>query len=192
MRPHTPQRNHWAQLGIGACALLVPPLTLGAALYSMLASPDEGTARPAVAAAEAQAAEPEPLRGAIQPSANRCRPVSRPRTTRQGRPHRRRRIWTAPHRVLRMRSRHNPLPRWCQRPFCRACSVLPRMHRPRCSHRECRPLRCRPPRRLLRAICLPPKAHRRASLGVRRIRPIAARARQHAGMPSSSGKTHFR
>jgi len=67
MRPNTTQRNHWAQAGIGACALLVPPLTLGAALYSMLATPDEGTARPDAAVAGAPAVEPEPLRSPIQP-----------------------------------------------------------------------------------------------------------------------------
>jgi hypothetical protein len=67
MRPNTTQRNHWAQVGIGACALLVPPLTLGAALYSMLATPDERTARPDAAVAGAPAVEPEPLRGPIQP-----------------------------------------------------------------------------------------------------------------------------
>jgi hypothetical protein len=42
MRPHAPRQTDWAQLGIGACALLLPPLALGAALYSMLA-PDDGT-----------------------------------------------------------------------------------------------------------------------------------------------------
>jgi hypothetical protein len=67
MRSNTTQRKHWAQLGIGACALLLPPLTLGAAFYSMLPTPDEGTARPAAAAAGAQAVRPELLRGTIQP-----------------------------------------------------------------------------------------------------------------------------
>jgi hypothetical protein len=69
MRPNATQRNHWAQVGIGACALLLPPLTLGAALYSMLATPDESTARSAVAASGAQAVRPESLRGTMQPSA---------------------------------------------------------------------------------------------------------------------------
>ena len=46
MRPRAPRQTDWAQLGIGACALLLPPLALGAALYSMLA-PDDGTTRPA-------------------------------------------------------------------------------------------------------------------------------------------------
>jgi hypothetical protein len=67
MRPNTTQRNHWAQVRIGACALLVPPLTLGAALYSMLATPDDGTAPPAATAARDAAGEPEPLRGTMQP-----------------------------------------------------------------------------------------------------------------------------
>ena len=40
MRPNATRRDHWAQLGIGAVALLLPPLALGAALYSMLAPPD--------------------------------------------------------------------------------------------------------------------------------------------------------
>src|SRR5262249_42558777 len=59
---------HWAHIRIGACALLLPPLTLGAALYSMLTSPDEGAARPPVAAAGAQAVRLELLRGTLQPS----------------------------------------------------------------------------------------------------------------------------
>src|SRR5262249_19443259 len=63
MRSKTTQRNHWAQIGIGACALLLPPLTLGAAFYSMLAAPDEGTARPAAA----QAVRPELLQDPTQP-----------------------------------------------------------------------------------------------------------------------------
>src|SRR5260370_24139 len=68
MWSHTTQRKHWAHIRIGACALLLPPLTLGAALYSMLTAPDEGTARPPVAAAGAPAVRPELLRGTIQPS----------------------------------------------------------------------------------------------------------------------------
>jgi hypothetical protein len=57
MRPKAKtRRNDWVQLGMGAGALLLPPLALGAALYSMLAPPDEDATRPAVA----QAAVPEP------------------------------------------------------------------------------------------------------------------------------------
>jgi hypothetical protein len=56
MRPNATRRNHWVQLGIGAAALLLPPLALGAAFYSMLAEPDEEAARPAAA----QAAAPAP------------------------------------------------------------------------------------------------------------------------------------
>ncbi len=67
MRSNTTQRNHRARIGIGACALLLPPLTLGAAFYSMLATPDEGTPRPAVAAAGAPVVGPELLRDTIQP-----------------------------------------------------------------------------------------------------------------------------
>jgi hypothetical protein len=46
MRSNTTQRSYWVQFSVGACALVLPPLTLGAAFYSMLASPDEGAARP--------------------------------------------------------------------------------------------------------------------------------------------------
>lgn len=76
MWSNTTQRKHWAHIRIGACALLLPPLTLGAALYSMLTSPDEGTARPPVAAAGAQAVRPELLRGTIQPSNTDPQPVA--------------------------------------------------------------------------------------------------------------------
>jgi hypothetical protein len=51
MRPHASQRNHWAQLGIYACALLLPPLALGAALYSMLPPPEDEPSPPAAAQA---------------------------------------------------------------------------------------------------------------------------------------------
>ncbi len=57
MRPKATRQNNWVQLGIGAAALLLPPLALGAALYSMLAEPEEVVTRPAAAAqAEAPAA----------------------------------------------------------------------------------------------------------------------------------------
>jgi len=36
MRPRAPRQTDWAQLGIGACVLVLSPLALGAALYSML------------------------------------------------------------------------------------------------------------------------------------------------------------
>jgi hypothetical protein len=78
MWSYTTQRRHWAHIRIGACALLLPPLTLGAALYSMLTAPDEGTARAPVAAAGAQAVRPELPRGPIQPSTNtNPQPVAR-------------------------------------------------------------------------------------------------------------------
>jgi hypothetical protein len=71
MRPHKPRRNHWVQLGIGAAALLLPPLALGAAFYSMLAGPDEDRARPAQAAAQpAAAVAPQP--SAYQPQVGKA------------------------------------------------------------------------------------------------------------------------
>ena len=68
MRSNTTQPNKWARLGI-ACALLLPPLTLGAAFYSMLANPDGGAAHPADAASGAQAARPESPGNTMQPRA---------------------------------------------------------------------------------------------------------------------------
>jgi hypothetical protein len=58
MRPHKPQRSLWVQFGIGAAALLLPPLALGAALYSMLTGPDEDLNRPT------QAVQPQPVAAA--------------------------------------------------------------------------------------------------------------------------------
>ncbi len=65
MRPNVTQQNPWAQVGIVACALLLPPLALGAALYSMLAAPDEGATHPAGAPVNAQAALPDTPRPAV-------------------------------------------------------------------------------------------------------------------------------
>jgi len=65
MRANIARRDNWAQIRIGACALLLPPLMLGAALYSMLTTPDEGAARPAGAAAKAQLVRPGLLRDAL-------------------------------------------------------------------------------------------------------------------------------
>jgi len=62
MRAYITQRDKWTQIRIGACALLLPPLTLGAAFYSMLATTDDGASRPPSAAAGAQVARPEFLR----------------------------------------------------------------------------------------------------------------------------------
>jgi hypothetical protein len=62
MRAYITQRDKWTQIRIGACALLLPPLTLGAAFYSMLATTDDGASRPPGAAAGAQVARPEFLR----------------------------------------------------------------------------------------------------------------------------------
>ncbi len=59
MRANIARRDNWAQIRIGACALLLPPLTLGAAFYSMLAAPDEGAARPPGTAAKTEVVRPE-------------------------------------------------------------------------------------------------------------------------------------
>jgi len=71
MRSNTTQRNHWTQIGIGACALLLPPLTLGAAFYSMLAAPEEGTAHPA----GARVSDPVPVQVTVGPSARANEPL---------------------------------------------------------------------------------------------------------------------
>jgi hypothetical protein len=62
MRAKIPRRDNWAQIRIAACALLLPPVTLGAAFYSMLAAPEEGAARPPGTAAKTQVVRPELLR----------------------------------------------------------------------------------------------------------------------------------
>jgi len=102
MRSNTTQRNHWVQLGIGACALVLPPLTLGAAFYSMLTAPDEGTPRPVVAAAEAQAEQAVSLRDTIEPWAVGADPQPGVQATQQvaGRP--------APREALVAGSAENP------------------------------------------------------------------------------------
>jgi hypothetical protein len=66
MRAYIAQRDKWTQIRIGACALLLPPLILGAAFYSMLSTPEEGAARPPGAAAKAQVVRPELLRDTTQ------------------------------------------------------------------------------------------------------------------------------
>jgi hypothetical protein len=48
MRPNATRRDNWVQFAIGAAALLLPPLALGAAFYSMLAD-DEDVTQPAAA-----------------------------------------------------------------------------------------------------------------------------------------------
>ena len=61
------QRNIWAQLSISACALLLPPIALGAAVFSMLPARDDGAERlPAGAAAEAQGATSKSWVHAVQ------------------------------------------------------------------------------------------------------------------------------
>jgi hypothetical protein len=77
MRSNTTQQNIWAQLSISACALLLPPMALGAAVLSMLPARDEGAGRAASnAAAEAHATTPRfrieagwPVSGDSQPVA---------------------------------------------------------------------------------------------------------------------------
>ena len=66
MRAYIAQRDKWTQIRIGACALLLPPLTLGAAFYSMLSTPEEGAARPPGTAAKAQVVRPELLHDTAQ------------------------------------------------------------------------------------------------------------------------------
>jgi hypothetical protein len=66
MRAYITRRDKWTQIRIGACALLLPPLTLGAAFYSMLSAPEEGGARLSGAAAKAQVVRPELLRDTAQ------------------------------------------------------------------------------------------------------------------------------
>lgn len=74
MRAYITQRDKWTQIRIGACALLLPPLTLGAAFYSMLATTDDSASRPPSAAVGTQVARPEFLRG-TQASAANQRPL---------------------------------------------------------------------------------------------------------------------
>jgi hypothetical protein len=66
MRANIAQRDKWTQIRIGACALLLPPLILGAAFYSMLSAPEEGAARPSGTAVKAQVVRPELLRDGAQ------------------------------------------------------------------------------------------------------------------------------
>jgi hypothetical protein len=44
-RPPTASRNVWGQIGLSACVLLLPPILIGTAVYTMLAAPQDGTAR---------------------------------------------------------------------------------------------------------------------------------------------------
>jgi hypothetical protein len=44
-RPPTASRNVWGQIGLSACVLLLPPILIGTAVYSMLAVHQDGTAR---------------------------------------------------------------------------------------------------------------------------------------------------
>jgi len=61
------QRNIWAQLGISGCVLLLPPIALGAAVFSMLPVRDDGAERLAAgAAAEAQGATSKSWVEAVQ------------------------------------------------------------------------------------------------------------------------------
>jgi hypothetical protein len=67
-------RNTWAQFGIGAGALLLPPLVLGAAFYSMLAAPEEEATRPHAVRA-APTAPPIAPPAAAAPAATVPRPA---------------------------------------------------------------------------------------------------------------------
>src|SRR5712671_4538327 len=90
MRANIAQRDNWAQIRIGACALLLPPLTLGAAFYSMLATPDEGAARLHSTAAKAHvvdttqawavSTDTQPVAQATQPVAGKPAPPEGPAT----------------------------------------------------------------------------------------------------------------
>jgi hypothetical protein len=66
MRPKATRQDNWVQLGIYAAALLMPPLALGAAFYSMLAEPGEVEIPPAAAQAATVGTE-----AAFQPSAGK-------------------------------------------------------------------------------------------------------------------------
>jgi transcription termination factor Rho len=77
MRSNATQRNHWAQFRICAFALLLPPLTLGAAFYSMLAAPDDPAAhsgRAQTARGESQH-DPAQSRGSTEDTARVSNPV---------------------------------------------------------------------------------------------------------------------
>jgi len=52
-RPGATQRNIWAQLAISACALLLPPMALGAAVYSLLPAREDGIAHAVAGTVEA-------------------------------------------------------------------------------------------------------------------------------------------
>jgi hypothetical protein len=72
MRSNTTQQNIWAQLGVSGCALLLPPMALGAAVFSMLPARDEGARRPVPgAAAETHVAMPK-----FRVEATEARPVN--------------------------------------------------------------------------------------------------------------------
>ena len=98
MRSNTTQQNIWVQLGVSACALLLPPVALGAAVFSMLPMRDEGAGRPAPgAAAEAHVPAPKfrieatqawPIGADTQPLAEAAEPLlgtGKPASTADGR-----------------------------------------------------------------------------------------------------------
>lgn len=60
-RSRAKQRNIWAQVGVSAAVLLLPPIALGAAVYAMLPAREEAPAPPAArTVVESQAAAPLP------------------------------------------------------------------------------------------------------------------------------------
>ncbi len=67
MRSNTTQRNIWAQLSVSACALLLPPMALGAAVYSMLPARDEGGTHEADKVAVPSVVAPKLQVGALRP-----------------------------------------------------------------------------------------------------------------------------
>ena len=82
MRSNTTQQNIWAQLGVSACALLLPPMALGAAVFSMLPARNDGRPAPS-SAAEAHAATPRsrieaawPVNGTSQSVAEATEPAA--------------------------------------------------------------------------------------------------------------------
>jgi hypothetical protein len=83
-RARAARRNIWAQVGVSACVLLLPPMALGAAVYSMLPARDESPVRhvanpvaeaheaatdfgPAAEGTRTVSVEPQPLGAAPQP-----------------------------------------------------------------------------------------------------------------------------
>jgi len=87
---HKTQRNLWAQLSISACVLLLPPMALGAAVFSMLPARDGDVGRAAdawVATSKFRVETTGPLKADPQPVTQRSAPLvaSGPTSTEVGR-----------------------------------------------------------------------------------------------------------